>query len=44
MALRGNFSGLVSATNPIKVSKDVASLVACTLKKFFAWGVRVFCE
>jgi len=26
------------------VAKDAASLLACTRKKFFAWGVWVFCE
>jgi len=44
MALRGNFSGLVSATDLVKSAKDVASLVACTRKKFFGWGMRIFCE
>ena len=40
MALSGN----VSAGDPVKGSKDVASFVACTRKKFFGWGVRIFCE
>ena len=44
MALRGNFSGLVCSTDPVKVSKDTASLLVCTLKKFFCLGVRVFRE
>jgi len=45
VALRGYFSGPVCSTDPVKVSKDVASLLVCTRKKtFFAWGVRVFCE
>jgi len=44
VALRGNFSGLVCSTNPVKVSKDVASLLVCTRKKMFTWGMRVFCE
>jgi len=35
MALVGNFSVLVSTTNPVKSSKDLASLVVCTPKKFF---------
>jgi len=39
-----NFSGLVSATDLGKGSKDLASLVVCTWKKFFAWGVWIFCE
>jgi len=40
VALRGNFSGQVSATDPVESSK--ASLVACTSKKFFGWGCRFF--
>jgi len=36
------FSGLVCSTDLVKVSKDVASLLVCTRKKFFAWGMRVF--
>jgi len=40
-----DFSGLVCSTDPVKVSKDAASLLVCTRKKiFFAWGMRVFCE
>jgi len=42
MALRGNFSGLLCATDPVKVSKDTASLLVGTLKSFFAWGMRIF--
>jgi len=42
MALRGNFSGLVCSTDPVKVSKDAASLLVCTQKKFFAWGCGFF--
>ena len=34
----------VCTTDPVKVSKDAASLLVCTWKKFFAWGLRVFCE
>ena len=34
VALRGNFSGLVSATDLVKSSKGSASLVVCTQKKF----------
>jgi len=30
LALHRNFSGLVSATDPVKTSKDSASLVVCT--------------
>jgi len=37
VALCGNFSGLVSTTNLVKVSKDAASLVA-SLKKFLLGG------
>jgi len=32
-ALRGNYSGPAYATDPVKVSKYTASLVACTRKK-----------
>jgi len=42
MALRGNFSGLLCATDPVKVSKDTASFLVGTLKSFFAWGLRIF--
>jgi len=42
VALHGNFSGLVSATNLVKVSQDAASLVACTRKQIFCLGVAVF--
>jgi len=42
VALRGNFSGPVNVTDSVKVSKDTASLVACTRKKFFYWGYRFF--
>jgi len=34
----------VSTTDPVKVLKDVESLLACTRKKLFAWGLCVFCE
>jgi len=44
VALRRNFSGLVSATDPVKSLKDSASLVVCTRKKIFGWGWRIFCE
>ena len=37
-ALHGNLSGLVSATDLVKSSKDLASVVVCTLKFFFDWG------
>jgi len=38
MTLRGNFSGLVNATDPIKSSKDKASLVVRTRKYFLVGG------
>jgi len=38
MTLRGTFSGLVSATEPVKGSKDTASLLVC-IRKFFCLGV-----
>jgi len=44
VALHGNLSGPVSATDPVKSSKESASLVACSRKKCFGWGVRIFCE
>jgi len=34
----------VSATNLVKGPKDLASLLVCTRKKFFAWGIWIFCE
>jgi len=42
MALRGNFSGPVCFTDPVKVSKDTASLLVCTRKKIFAGGCSFF--
>jgi len=42
MALRGNFSGLVCSTDPVKVSKDTASLLVCTRKIFLLGGCRFF--
>jgi len=44
VALRGNISTSVRVTDLVEVSKDVASLVVCTLKKFFGWGMQVFYE
>jgi len=38
MAFHGTFSVPVSSADPVKVSKDAASLLVCTRKKFFAWG------
>ena len=37
MALRGNISAPVRVTDLAEVSKDAASLLVCTRKKFFAW-------
>jgi len=42
VALHRNFSGPVSATDLVKSSKDLASLVVCTLKNFFWLGVADF--
>ena len=42
--LRGCNSGAKSGIELIKGSKDVASLLFCTRKKFFGWGVLIFCE
>jgi len=42
VTLRENFSGLVCSTDPVKVSKDAASLLVFTRKKFFAWGCGFF--
>jgi len=45
VALRGNISTAVWVPDLVEASKDVASLLVCTRKKkFFAWGVQVFCE
>jgi len=44
VALHENFSSPVSATDPVKISKDVASLVACTQKKIFCLGVWIYCQ
>jgi len=44
VALRGNISAPVWVTDLVETSKDAASLVVCTLKKFFGWWVQVFCE
>jgi len=42
VALRGNISAPVQVTDLVEVSKDAASLVVCTRKYFFGWGVRIF--
>jgi len=40
VALRRNFSRSVSATDLVKVSKDMARLLVCAQKKNFGWGCR----
>jgi len=42
VAFRTNFSGPVSATNPVKSSKGAVSLADYTQKTFFAWGYAFF--
>ena len=42
MALRGNFAVPVCSTDPVKVSKDAASLLVCTRKNFLPGGVGFF--
>jgi len=42
VALHGNFSGPISVTELVEVSKDAASLLVCTQKKFFDWGYGFF--
>ena len=44
VALRGNFSAPVRVTDLVEVLKDATSLVVCTRKKVFGWGMRIFCE
>jgi len=44
VALHGNLSGPVSATNLVKSSKDSASLALCTQKRIFWLGMWVFCQ
>jgi len=44
MALCGNFSGPVSVTDLVEVSKDASSLLVCTRKQLFDWGLQIFCE
>jgi len=43
MVLHGHLSGLVSTTDLVKSSQDMASLVVCTRKKFLVGGAD-FCE
>ena len=42
VALLGNISAPVRATDLVEASKDVASLLVCTRKKIFAWGCGFF--
>jgi len=42
VALSENLSRHVSATDPVKGSKDSASLAPCTRKKIFWLGMQVF--
>ena len=44
VALLGNISAPVRVTDLVKTSKDGASLLVCTQKNFFAWGLQFFCE
>jgi len=44
VALRRNYSAPVWVTDLVEVSKDAASLLVCTWKKFFRWGMQIFCE
>jgi len=38
VAVCENFSGPVCSTDPVKVTKDAASLLVCTRKKFYWLG------
>jgi len=42
VALRRNISAHVRVTDLVEASKDAASLLVCTRKKFFASGCRFF--
>ena len=42
MALHRNISTPVLVTDLVEASKDAASLVVCSRKKFFAWGMQFF--
>jgi len=42
MALREHNSGAKSGRERFKGSKDSASLLVCTQKKFFGWGMWIF--
>jgi len=42
VALSWNISAPVQVEDLVETSKDVASLLVCTRKKFFAWGCGFF--
>jgi len=42
VTLHGNFSAPVWVTDKVKVLKDMANLLVCTLKNVFGWGMRIF--
>ena len=42
VALRGNISAPVWDTNLVEASKDAASLLVCTQKKFLLGGCGIF--
>jgi len=44
MALHLPNSGYESGSELFKRSKDEASLLVCTRKKFFGLGLQIFCE
>jgi len=44
VTLHGNFSAAVRVMDLVEASKDMASLLVCTRKKFFFLGMWVFCE
>jgi len=44
VALRGNISAPARVTDLVEASKNVASLLVYTQKKFFALAVQVFCQ
>jgi len=44
VALHECNSGTKSGRELFKGSKDAASLLICTWKKFFGWGLQIFCE
>jgi len=44
VVLHGIFSGLVSATDLVKRLKRCDKSFSLHSKKFFAWGMQIFCE